>query len=227
MDFRQTVQPNSGRPTAVNPAPGTSERKEEKGSAKKKGWSWYRLFNGVMLVGIALLIAATAIAITRGGSNEQKYVNTKQYQAVFLNNGQVYFGYVLSLNSQYVRMANIYYLTQADSGTSSTTASNNYSLVKLGCQQIHAPTDQMVINRDQVTFWENLSNDGKVVQSIKQFQKQNPNGPDCSQVSNETQASGNSTQNSQNSTNGTGTNGSNNSSSSNTTTDSSTNSTKK
>jgi hypothetical protein len=110
-------------------------------------------------------------------------------------------------------MSNIYYLTQNGDNSS------NYSLVKLGCQQIHDPLDQMVINRSQVTFWENLNADGKVVKSIQQFQKENPNGPDCSQVSNQTQASGSSSQSSQNSTNtgtgtGTGSSSTNNSSSS-------------
>lgn len=156
----------------------------------------------LFLVGIAVLLLCIVLGIGHGSSttNEAQYVQGSKYQAVFLNNGQVYFGHIQSLNSQYVRMTNIYYLTQ--SGDSS---SSNYSLVKLGCQQIHDPLDQMVINRDQVTFWENLSDSGKVVKSIQQFQQQNPNGPDCSQVSTQTQASGTSSQSSQNSsTTGTG-----------------------
>jgi hypothetical protein len=39
-----------------------------------------------------------------------------------------------------------------------------------------------------------LNPSGKVVASIKQFQQQNPNGPNCSQVSTQTQASSSSTQ---------------------------------
>jgi hypothetical protein len=54
----------------------------------------------------------------------------------------------------------------------------------------------MVINRNQVAFWENLNNDGKVVQAIKTFQQQNPNGPNCSASSNST----NSTTNTQSTT---------------------------
>jgi hypothetical protein len=41
----------------------------------------------------------------------------------------------------------------------------------------------MIINRTQVAFWENIKDDGKVVQAIKQFKQQNPNGPNCSQQS--------------------------------------------
>jgi len=196
MDFRQITQPASGRPASASPAPNTSDHQEEKNSdSAKTSRNWLQVFNGLMLVGIALLIAGVALAITRTNStNERRYVSASKYQAVFLNNGQVYFGNITNLTSQYVRMANIYYLTQSNASTSTNNTSNNYSLVKLGCQQIHDPYDAMVINRDQIAFWENLQDNGKVVSSIKQFIKQNPNGPDCSQVSSQTQASSSTTQ---------------------------------
>jgi len=215
MDFRQTSQPSSGRPAVVTPTPAAPEQKDGKAPTEKKfrfGGRWMQLLNLIILVGIAVLLASIALAFTRSDRGEAKYVDNGKYQAVFLNNGQVYFGNIDSLNDKYVRMSNIYYLTQ-----SGDTSSSNYSLVKLGCQQIHDPTDQMVINRDQVTFWENLQDNGKVVTSINQFKKQNPNGPDCSQVSNQTQASSSSTQGStagngsSSSTNSTTNNGSSNS----------------
>jgi len=206
MDFRQTTQ-NSGRPAVVTPAPIAPEHKDDKeagsGVRGKLSGKWTQLLTLIVLVGTAILLACIALAFTHSNNtNEVKYVTNDKYQAVFLNNGQVYFGKVDSLNDKYVRMTDVFYLTQ--SGDSS---SSNYSLVKLGCQQIHDPTDQMVINRDQVTFWENLQDNGKVVTSINQFKKQNPNGPDCSQVSNQTQASGTNTQGSSSNT-PTGTNNS-------------------
>ncbi|HSX06333.1 MAG TPA: hypothetical protein VLG92_01270 [Candidatus Saccharimonadia bacterium] len=197
MDFRQITQPASGRPAPAAPTQSPPERQEGKRvDMGREKLGWLQIFNGVLLVGIALLIGLVALAVTRVTStNEGKFVSTNKYQAVFLNNGQVYFGNITSLNNQYVRMSNIYYLTQsAASSSSSSSSSSNYSLVKLGCQQIHDPYDAMVINRDQITFWENLQDSGKVVTSIKQFIKQNPNGPDCSQVSAQTQASNSTTQ---------------------------------
>jgi hypothetical protein len=198
MDFRQTTQTSSSRPAPVNPAPAAPEHKEEK-TRKTKGTggrSWMQALQLVVLVGIAILLLGIALVFTRGNGSESKYVDQSKYQAVFLANGQVYFGNITNLNERYVHLTNIYYLTQT-SGTDANAS--NYSLVKLGCQQIHDPSDEMVINRDQVTFWENLESKGKVVSSINEFKKQNPNGPDCSQVTTQTQASGNSTQSSQNS----------------------------
>lgn len=190
MDFRQITQPSAGRPAPVPQAPAVSERKESRVGHKRE-LNWLQVFNGIMLVGIAVLIAGIAVMFTRGGDNtEHKFIDPSKYQAVFLNNGQVYFGHIQSLSGTYLRMTNIYYLTQ--NGDSSKAS--NYTLVKLGCQQIHDPYDQMVINRDQVTFWENLQDDGKVASSIKQFQSQNPKGPDCTQVSTQTQADSSNTQ---------------------------------
>lgn len=194
MDFRQsTTQPTGNRPASPTVAPSSVSGKSTSSKSPFGDNRWFKVLNVVILLGIAILVAAVALAVAgHGNDNESQYVQSSKYQAVFLNNGQVYFGNIDSLNNQYVRLSNIYYLTQnGGSSDTSATSSSNYSLVKLGCQQIHDPEDQMVINRDQVTFWENLNDNGKVVQSIKQFQKQNPNGPDCSQVSNQTQATNN------------------------------------
>jgi len=190
MDFRQTIQPNNSRPGPVSTASGASDKKEEKGPrGREYGPRWMRVLTVVLLVGVVVLLVGVIFAFSRGGSdNESKFINTSDYQAVFLNNGQVYFGNIQQLNDNYLRMTNIYYLTQ-NSTSSTSTSSSDYSLVKLGCQQIHDPLDEMVVNRSQVTFWENLNPSGKVVSSIKQFQQQNPNGPNCSQVSTQTQAS--------------------------------------
>lgn len=205
MDFRQTAQTAGSRPAPAGPSPAVADHREEKGHKARgpRDSRWAQLLQLVVLIGIAILLLGIAFSFNRGnGGAESKYVDKSKYQAVFLNNGQVYFGNISSLNDQFVRLKNIYYLTQASGDQSS-----NYSLVKLGCQQIHDPTDEMVINRDQVTFWENLNDSGKVVAKINDFKKQYPNGPDCSQVSNQTQASPNSSQSSQNSTStGTGTN---------------------
>jgi hypothetical protein len=98
-------------------------------------------------------------------------------------------------------LKDVYYLTTSTTNDNSHAA--NPQLTKLGCQQLHSPQDEMVINRSQVAFWENLQDSGKVVQAIKQFKAQNPNGPNCSSTSNSTTSNGstqNTTTNTQNST---------------------------
>lgn len=160
----------------------------------------------ILLFAIAILILAIAGLTFFSGNAEGHIVKKDKYQAVFLNNGQVYFGHIHSLNSDFVDLQSIYYLqTNGGSTTDQTSSSsNNVSLVKLGCE-LHAPYDQMVINRDQVLFWENLQDSGQVVKAIAQYQKDNPNGQTCksSSQSSTNQASPNTT--TQNGTNPTST----------------------
>lgn len=140
------------------------------------------------LLAAFLLLLVIGWAIFNGGTySESKKVDKTKYQAVFLNGGSTsgsvayttYFGHITKLNDKYFVLNNVYYLTtQQTTGTESA----NPQLTKLGCQQLHSPFDEMIINRNQVAFWENLQDNGKVVTAIKQFQQQNPNGPNCSQT---------------------------------------------
>lgn len=143
----------------------------------------------ILLVGTALLLAAVSIYLALYGSpnSELSRVNKSKFQAVFLNGGLdfttgtgqpiTYFGKLTSVNDKYLVLQNVYYFTPSQSGDQASSP----QLVKLGCQQLHAPYDHMVINRNQVAFWENIRDDGRVVEAIKEYEKQNPNGPNCDQ----------------------------------------------
>ena len=196
MDFRSAnAQPQLGQqPTPVsNPGSPVKSKRDTGGSTTK----WLRGGAIILLFSMTILAVAVIgiIAATKNTADQSKLVNTKNYQAVFLTNGQVYFGSITGLTPSYIQLQDIFYLTQNTTTDSkgNTTTDGNYTLVKLGCQQIHDPFDQMIIERGQVSFWENLQDSGKVVTSIKQFIQQNPKGPDCSKVSNQTQATGSTT----------------------------------
>jgi len=107
--------------------------------------------------------------------NEDKAINTKGFQAVFLTNGQVYFGRLADLNHKYVTITDIYYLQVQQSNGSLQNASGSaandsqVSLAKLG-SELHGPQDEMSVSSTQVLFWENLKSDSKVVQAIQKYQ---------------------------------------------------------
>ncbi len=151
---------------------------------------------GFLLLIVALVVLALVSLMTyKGGTTEAKLVDETKYQAVFLNGGQVYFGKVADLNNKYVEVNNVYYLRvnqQVQPDANAQNAPNDISLVKLGCE-LHGPTDQMVINREQVIFWENLKDDGQVTKAIKQYQEQYPNGQNCDEQA-ATQNSGGATE---------------------------------
>lgn len=106
--------------------------------------------------------------------NENANIHTNEYQALFLTNGQVYFGKLSNLNHKYVTISNIYYLQvqqNLQDGKSSDAAASQVSLAKLG-SELHGPEDRMYIDSTQVLFWENLKSDSKVVQAITKYQNQ-------------------------------------------------------
>ncbi|MGH7156819.1 MAG: hypothetical protein ACREGG_01780 [Candidatus Saccharimonadales bacterium] len=176
------------RTAAPQPAVRPQRRKHIDWDGRAVRIEWFVF---TFLVALVLLIAIGWLIFSGDGtsSSESKQINTSKYQAVFLNGGATsgsvayttYFGHITKLNSNYMILKDVYYLT-----TSSSTdqSQSNPQLTKLGCQQLHSPYDEMVINRSQVAFWENLQDSGKVVQAIKQFIQQNPNGPNCSATSN-------------------------------------------
>jgi hypothetical protein len=96
---------------------------------------------------------------------------TKGYQAVFLANGQVYFGKVSNKDEGYLKMTNIFYL-QLKQPLQNQNLDNlnqaDLALIKLG-NELHGPTDKMEINRNQVLFIEDLRPDSKVVQAIEKY----------------------------------------------------------
>jgi hypothetical protein len=187
MDFtNRSAQPQSFQPGQTSSSaasePEHNEPKKSRKADKLETPQWYRWVSMALLVVVVLLVLSlVGLIATSKPANQGKYVDSSNLQAVFLNSGQVYFGHVTSLNNNFFVLSNIYYLQSSNTNTNTTQQStdSNISLVKLGCE-LHRPYDQMVINSDQVTFWENLNKDGQVAQAVKQFQDKNPDGQTCS-----------------------------------------------
>jgi hypothetical protein len=179
MDFSsRSTQPQTAAPSAHTTAPAAKK------SSKNDDGKWGRIGKAAAIGAVVVLLIAIVASISFGSvKREGSYVNTAKLQAVFLNTGQVYFGNIKSLNSKYAVLTNIYYLQTSGNGSTATSNTNtNVSLVKLGCE-LHEPYDQMLINRDQITFWENLQDNGQVAKAVKTFEQQNPNGQKCADQS--------------------------------------------
>lgn len=147
---------------------------------RKKNLKW-------LLLIIAFFIVLLGLAVMFGAKLKDIKMNmavNSEYQAVFLTNGQVYFG-KLEFEHGWVVLNEVYYLqlaedlqpaSAADTNTNSTPNTNQnqqqkIQLVKLGAE-LHGPEDEMFIAKDKVLFWENMKDDSKVMQSIKQYRSQ-------------------------------------------------------
>ena len=87
------------------------------------------------------------------------------YSAVFLSNGQVYFGELTDTQHAYMTLTNVYYFGRG----LETTSEEDLSLVKLGTE-VHGPTDAMQINKDQVLFIQKLAPSSRILEAIASYQ---------------------------------------------------------
>jgi hypothetical protein len=136
--------------------------------------------NGFLSKVLAVLLVVVSIAVlgwfaskAAAAVTADSSVKTKQFQAVFLTNGQVYFGKVSKVDASYVKLTDIYYLqvqqtVQPKDNNAQNAQNQQVSLAKLG-GELHGPEDVMYISRQQVLFWENLKNDGKVAKAIADY----------------------------------------------------------
>lgn len=125
-----------------------------------------------LILGIVLLAAGIGGYWFLSRSQLSTQIDSAKYQAVFLSSGQVYFGKLTAVDSQYLKLSGVFYIqSQQDAASEedqiTTQESTGMQLIKLG-EEVHGPEDTMVINRDQMLFFENLKSDGKVTQLIRQ-----------------------------------------------------------
>lgn len=138
--------------------------------------------NRNFLVGIVILvvvIGAGFFAYQRfglfGGAVAEVEFPQDSYHAVFLSNNQVYFGKVQTAGPEFLKLNEIYYLIlkrplqQQTPPEGGEQPKPEYTVVKLG-NELHGPKDEMIINREQVLFIEELKSDSKVVTAITEFQ---------------------------------------------------------
>ncbi len=96
-------------------------------------------------------------------------VESGEYQAVFLDNGQVYFGKLSKTKQQFFLLTDVFYM---QSGSAAPDKAANLSLSKLG-GEAHGPEDKMEINVDHILFIEDMKSDSKVVKAINQYKTNN------------------------------------------------------
>ncbi len=135
-----------------------------------------------IVIAVATLLLLAALLL--GGffwyrSSTSANIDSSKYQAVFLTGNMVYFGKLQTLNGNYMKLTDIFYLQAQDAATAdsknlqttSNQATPDVQLIKLG-SEIHGPVDEMIISKDQILFFENLKKDGKVTDSINKYQSQ-------------------------------------------------------
>ena len=142
--------------------------------SSKKNWIILLVVAVVIIIGAFLITTnskSLTSAVPAAENNAPAVAEAGSYQAVFLNNNQVYFGKLSDENNQFVKLTDIYYLQvnqQIQPKGQTAPANPGVNLIKLG-GELHGPTDMMKINRDQVLLIEDLRADSNVVKAITNY----------------------------------------------------------
>jgi hypothetical protein len=132
-----------------------------------------KLLTTLLLVGVIALIIFMAMTAKGGDTMASVQPDSNMNQAVFLNNGEVYFGKITKNGEDFIVLEDIYYLRvtpvlqQQPDGTAVQDPNQQpqINLIKLG-EELHGPEDKMVIPTSSVVYWENITNEGQVSTAI-------------------------------------------------------------
>lgn len=116
-----------------------------------------------LVFALAFLIAFMYVRETRDIPRDSSH-----WQAVFLTDGQVYFGKLSNFNTRFALLDQVYYLKFSQGlqqGDLNNVSSQQLNLIKLG-GEAHGPENRMYIAKDKILFLENLKDGSSVVQAI-------------------------------------------------------------
>ena len=163
------------------PPQGGEYRQQEPQGGSKLPWIVLIIVVVLIIIGGVLFrdkLFGSKSSMNDGGkktSSSSSMEKSSGWQAVFLTNGQVYFGKLTKADTQWPTMKEIYYLqvTQpplqgSQQEGQQAQAQPQLSLVKLG-NELHGPADEMSINRDQILFYEDMKSDSQVVKAISDY----------------------------------------------------------
>lgn len=136
--------------------------KDKKGSSNKV-WVVASVILALLIVGFI------GWTLWSNAKNAETGIDSSKYQAVYLMNGQIYFGKLTQQGDSHLKLTNVYYLqTAAGDEKSDTTqqANDNAQLIKLS-KAIYDPSDEMIISKDQVLYFQNLTSDSRASKLIQ------------------------------------------------------------
>lgn len=119
----------------------------------------------ILILSVIIIILLTGLVFMYS-KNPIGFVDQQKISAVFLTDGQVYFGNLSKKNSDFVILENIYYIKMQPA--EQEEQQSEIQLIKLG-NEIHGPEDKMEINKDHVLYIEKLKSDSQVIQMINNY----------------------------------------------------------
>jgi hypothetical protein len=128
-----------------------------------------------------LLVLLLIIVVTGFASfiyNKRKIgVSNGTRQIVFLTNGQIYFGNLLTSQGDFVTLRDVYYPQAVDSLRPDPSGLKKKITLQRLDEEIYAPDGNLNINKSQILYYENMRSDSKINDAINKFIQDNKNNP--------------------------------------------------
>mgnify|MGYP003144880243 CR=1 FL=1 len=130
---------------------------------------WYLLASAVMvfLVLISSFVVARVLI-----ESAQRDIAKDRYQAVHLESGQIFFGKIERIDDNYIRLKGAYYTSQPTptegteaAGETENSTAPSLSLIRAG-EEVYGPDGTVDIATSNVSYWENLRADSKLLEAI-------------------------------------------------------------
>lgn len=149
------------------------EESVERAPRKARNLGWVKWVVSILIV---VLLAVAGWLFWQNQQGVAAAIDSEKYQAVFLSNGQVYFGKLAIVNGEYMELTNVYYLerqittnattgAETESSAEQSVTDNNFQLLKYS-DVLYGSEDAMIISKDDIIRFENLRTDGVVAKAI-------------------------------------------------------------
>ena len=115
-------------------------------------------------VAIAFVVFFAALFFTQWWDFTVPAIGRAQYQAVFLANGQTYFGRYYDRLGAYAKIDDVYYLQQVTNADPNATADTR--IVRRG-RELHEPSSRMLVPKSAILFVEDLTIESPIAQFMQ------------------------------------------------------------
>jgi hypothetical protein len=135
----------------------------------KSYWAFHSkgIWIGVLCILVFIASGCSDKSIISGSAGKTKISLNTEYQAVFLDNGQAFFGKLENADSDYPLLKDVFYIQRL---VNKETNEVKNTLVKRGSEW-HAP-DQMYINSKHIVLIEPVTPNSKVAELITEAKTQ-------------------------------------------------------
>lgn len=124
----------------------------------------------VKIIVLFVLVIAAFVWLDKGlhfsaASDTERSMKNK-VQAVFLENGQIYFGVLSRGGPDSWRLASPHYLERSPVSAGESAGSEMQTTLKKLTEDMHRPENAMYISDKNILFWQNLQNASPIAQAI-------------------------------------------------------------